>query len=55
MAEEFEEIIDQDQTGTFIVKNIILIYNILYHTKYMYNNIIGLLMLIDFKKAFDTL
>lgn len=52
-----DKLINRDQTGflkgRFIGENIRLVYDIMHFTEY--NDIPGLLMLIDFEKAFDSI
>ena len=52
-----DKLIHKDQTGfikgRFIGENIRLIYDIMHYTEW--NDVPGLLMLIDFEKAFDTI
>ena len=54
---KLNKLINRDQTGfikgRFIGENIRLIYDLMHYTEY--NQIPGLLMLIDFEKAFDSI
>lgn len=57
MRTVLDKLINNDQTvflkGRFIGESIRLIYNLMYYTEQ--NDIPGLLMLIGFEKAFDTI
>ena len=57
MKTVLDKLINKDQTGfikgRFIGENIRLVYDIMHFTEQ--NNIPGLIMLIDFEKAFDTI